>query len=79
MTASAPSFSTMCAATATAFSPDEQNRLTVEPGTGDRQPGHHRDVAPDVEALRPLRESGAHDDVVDLLRVELRHLLQQRP
>ena len=69
----------MCAATATAFRPDEQKRLTVEPGTVVRQPGHHRDVAADVEALRALGEAGAHDDVVDLRGIELRHLLQQLP
>src|SRR4029079_11984880 len=36
-----------------------------------RQARHHRDVPPDVEALRALREAGAEDDVVDLFRSEL--------
>jgi hypothetical protein len=42
-----------------------------------RQAAHDGDVAADVEALRPLGEAGSHDDVVDLLAIELRHLLEQ--
>ena len=80
MTASAPSFSTMCAAVATACSPDEQKRLTVWPAHG------HRQARPSPPTLRPalkpcgpFREAGAHDDVVDLGRIELRRLLQHLP
>jgi hypothetical protein len=55
ITASAPSFSTMCAATATALSPDEQKRLTVEPGTWTGRPAMTATLRP---TLKPCGPSG---------------------
>src|SRR5262245_44915793 len=55
ITASAPSFSTMCAATATALSPDEQKRLTVEPGTSTGSPAITATLRP---TLKPCGPSG---------------------
>ena len=63
---------TRCAAIAIVCRPDEQKRLTVMPGHGDRAAGAHRDLARDVAAGRALRIGAAHDHVFDLAGIELR-------
>ena len=55
MTASAPSTWIWCAATATAFSPDEQNRETVPPGTVTGSPERRATLRP---TLKPCGPSG---------------------
>src|SRR4029453_14580720 len=55
ITASAPSFSTMCAAVATACRPEEQKRLTVCPATVVGNPAMTATLRP---ALKPCGPSG---------------------
>ena len=59
-----------------ACKPDEQKRLTVVPGHGDRQPGADGGDAGHVHALRAVGLAAAEDHVFDLGRVELRHLAE---
>src|SRR5439155_221250 len=47
-----------------------------EPGDRHREPRAHRRHAGDVVALRAVRLAAAHDHVLDLFRVELRHLAE---
>ena len=56
--------------------PDEQKRLTVAPATRDRQAGPDGRDAGDVVPCEPCGIAAAEDDVLDLGRIELRHLPQ---
>src|ERR1051325_8913443 len=64
------------AAMAMVCEPEEQKRLTVTAGTLSGSPA--RGDARDVHARLPLRRGAAEDDVVHVLRLELRRLREQR-
>ena len=68
----------MCAAWTIACRPDEQKRLTVRPAVVTGKPGAERGDARHVVPLRPVRLAAAEDHVLDLGRVERRHLRQRR-
>ena len=65
---------TRCAAMAIVCRPDEQKRLTVIPDVVTGQPARMRDLPRDVAAGRAFRVGAAHDDVLDLARIEPRAL-----
>ena len=73
---STPSLMIRCAAMAIACKPGRAEAIDRRPGHGHRQAGADRGDAGHVRALRAFGIGAAQENVFDLGRIELRHLLE---